>query len=104
MGWQGRIGDAVKVRGMFLHPRQVAHFMSRFPEAIRWQMVITRREHKDYLALNVVARPRADQGSLMERLARVARESIKFRLDVNIVSEDSLPPGASPVRDERTWE
>jgi phenylacetate-CoA ligase len=104
MGWQGRIGDAVKVRGMFLYPRQVTDFMLRFPEVIRWQMVITRQEHKDYLALHIVASPEADEGSLTARLAQVAREAIKFHLDVKTVSEESLPAASPPIRDERTWE
>ncbi|RME05469.1 MAG: phenylacetate--CoA ligase family protein, partial [Anaerolineae bacterium] len=37
MGWQGRVGDAVKVRGMFLHPRQVRELLDRFPEVLRGQ-------------------------------------------------------------------
>ncbi len=104
MGWQGRIGDAVKVRGMFLHPRQVADFMTRFPEVIRWQAVITREEHKDHLALYIVAGLGVDTASLPTNLAQTAREAIKFHLEVKIVSEESLPSGSPPIRDERTWE
>jgi len=104
MGWQGRIGDAVKVRGMFLHPRQVADFLARFPEVIRWQMVITRHEHKDHLALHVVTGPGADTDSLAARLVQAAREAIKFHLAVKIVPGASLPPASPPVRDERIWE
>jgi phenylacetate-CoA ligase len=104
MGWQGRIGDAVKVRGMFLHPRQVADFMSRFPEVTRWQAVITRQEHKDFLALHVVTGPGTDEAGLTARLAQAAREAIKFHLEVKPVYEGSLPPGSPPIRDERTWE
>jgi phenylacetate-CoA ligase len=104
MGWQGRIGDAVKVRGMFLHPRQVADFISRFPEVTRWQAVITREEHKDYLALHVVTSPGTEEPDLMDRLARAAREAIKFQLEAKSVPEASLPPDSAPIRDERTWE
>lgn len=104
MGWQGRIGDAVKVRGMFLHPRQLADFMTRFPQVARWQAVITRLEHKDYLELQVVTLPGADQADLTAALARSAREAIKFQLAVKPVPEESLPPGSPPILDERTWE
>jgi phenylacetate-CoA ligase len=104
MGWQGRIGDAVKVRGMFLHPRQVADFISRFPEVTRWQAVITREAHKDYLALHVVTSPGTEEADLMDRLARAAREAIKFQLEAKSVPEASLPPDSVPIRDERTWE
>jgi phenylacetate-CoA ligase len=104
MGWQGRIGDAVKVRGMFLHPRQVADFMARFPEVTRWQAVITREEHKDFLALHVVTSPGTEEADLTARLAQAAREALKFQLAVKSVTEASLPPDSPPIRDERTWE
>jgi len=104
MGWQGRIGDAVKVRGMFLHPKQVADFMSRFEEVIRWQAIITREEHKDYLALHVVIRPGTDDADLTVRLTQAAKDAIKFHLEVMPVSEESLPQDSPPIRDERAWE
>jgi len=104
MGWQGRIGDAVKVRGMFLHPKQVANFMSRFEEVTHWQAVITREAHKDFLALHVVILPGLDEASLTARLTQAARDAIKFHLEVKTVSEESLPPDSPPIRDERTWE
>jgi len=104
MGWQGRIGDAVKVRGMFLHPRQVADFMSRFPQVTRWQAVITRKEHKDFLALHVVTTPGTEEAGLTATLAQAARDAIKFHLEVVHISEENLLPDSPPIRDERTWE
>ncbi len=104
MGWQGRVGDAVKVRGMFLHPRQLSGLMSRFPEVSRWQAVVTRREHKDYLTLKVVPAANAEVASLPERLAGAAREAIKFNLVVKIASESEIQPGTPPIQDTRSWE
>lgn len=104
MGWQGRIGDAVKVRGMFLHPRQVANFMSRFPEVARWQAVVTRKEHKDFLALHVVTNPGTDETHLTATLAQAARDAIKFQLEVKSIPEANLPPDSPLIRDERKWE
>jgi phenylacetate-CoA ligase len=103
MGWQGRVGDAVKVRGMFLHPRQLSAFMSRFTEVARWQALVTRREHKDYLVLRVVTAGSASP-DLAERIAQEARQALKFQLSVEIVPEENLPAGAPPIQDERTWE
>jgi len=102
VGWQGRVGDAVKVRGMFLHPRQLRDLMSRYPEVARWQAVITRHEHRDELTLRVQPAPEADTATLPERLAQHAREAIKFRLRVEVVAE--LPPDAPPIQDTRSWE
>ncbi|GAB4537137.1 MAG: AMP-binding protein [Anaerolineales bacterium] len=100
MGWQGRVGDAVKVRGMFLHLRQLQSVMLRFPEIHAWQAVITRRDHLDELTLEIVA-PQPDD-DLEARLVTTARETIKFRVNVRRVA--ALPENAPPIRDERTWE
>jgi phenylacetate-CoA ligase len=100
MGWQGRVGDAVKVRGMFLHPRQLREVMANFPQVTRWQAVITRREHKDYLTLRVVCQPDAD----ISAIASVAHEAVKLQLEVKSAPEESISPDAPPIRDERTWE
>ncbi len=99
MGWQGRVGDAVKVRGMFLHPRQLQALMANFPEISRWQAVVTRQEHVDYLCIEIVT---AEGGDIETRLQQAARETIKFRTEVRRV--EALPQDAPPIRDERTWE
>ncbi len=104
MGWQGRVGDAVKVRGMFLHPRQVQELLARFPEVTHGQAVVTRREHKDYLTLNVVTAPQAKAAALTERLQQAARSALKFRLEVAIIPDEQLPPDAPLIRDERQWD
>jgi phenylacetate-CoA ligase len=104
MGWQGRAGDAVKVRGIFLHPRQLSSLMARFPEVNRWQAVITRQEHKDYLALEVVLVGGEVGSGLTERLAQAAREAIKLQPSVEILAPGSLPENAPLIQDERSWD
>ncbi len=104
-GWQGRVGEAAKVRGMFLHPRQLAAVMDRFPEVVRYQVVISRRAHRDELALQIVARSDADApGHLVDKIQDVARQALKFRLDVQMVDALQLAPGSPPIKDNRSWE
>ncbi len=101
-GWQGRVGAATKVRGMFLHPKQLADMMARFPEVTAFQAVVTREEHKDFLALHVVLAEGEESVGLAEKIMQTARDSIKFRLDVQVVN--TLPAGAPLIRDERSWD
>lgn len=101
-GWQGRVGAATKVRGMFLHPRQLADMMARFPAVSAYQAVVTRADHKDYLALHVVLAPGTDGAALAQAIQQTARDAIKFQLDV--IPVESLPADAPPIRDERSWE
>jgi phenylacetate-CoA ligase len=103
-GWQGRVGEATKVRGMFLHPRQLAAMIARFPEVIAYQAVITRDAHRDELTLNVALEAGMDAKGTAEKLAATARQALKFRLAVNVVDAAALPPGSPPVDDRRKWE
>jgi len=104
MGWQGRIGDAVKVRGMFLHPRQLREVMSRFSGQISvWQAVVTRQEHRDFLSLQVELAPSVS-ATLTESIAKSTHEALKFQIRVESIAPGTLPPDAAPIRDERTWE
>jgi phenylacetate-CoA ligase len=101
-GWLGRVGAATKVRGMFLHPTQLANLMQRFDEVAAYQAVITRAEHRDELALQVVPTAQADPSTLPARLAEAARSALKFRFAVTLV--DTLPADAPPICDDRQWE
>ena len=56
VGVLGRVGEAVKVKGMFLHPRQAASVMQGLPRVSAWRFVVDRVEHKDELACEVVLR------------------------------------------------
>lgn len=100
-GWQGRIGDAVKVRGMFLHPRQLRDALARFAQVQRWQALITRVEHRDYLTLRVVAPESAD---LKKELAAAVRDGLKFQAEIEFLAESQLPADAPPIQDDRVWE
>ncbi len=101
-GWQGRVGAATKVRGMFLHPTQLGAMMKRFEDEVAaYQAVITREDHKDQLELQVVLKDGAAGDELEERLQTAARENIKFRLIAKVV--ENLQ-GEGTIRDERSWE
>ena len=47
LGLFGRSGDAVKVRGMFLHPNQLNYAVMQFPEIRDLQALITRDGNRD---------------------------------------------------------
>lgn len=106
-GWTGRIGDAVKVKGMFLHPRQVGHVMARLPEVARYRVTVDRPEHTDRVRCEVVA---ADRGgstdgvdtAVAAHVAEAMRDSLRFAVEVEVVA--SLPEDGPAFIDERTWD
>jgi phenylacetate-CoA ligase len=103
-GWQGRVGSAVKVRGIFLHPHQLAGVLGRFPEVQDYQAVITRTAHRDNLQIKIVVAPKVEQAPLIERVQNAAQQALKLRLEVAPISEQDLSPEAPKVLDQRSWD
>jgi phenylacetate-CoA ligase len=104
-GIVGRVGQAVKVRGMFVHPRQATVALHDFPELARWQLVVTRAAHQDDIVLHAVLQPGVTVGpAWQETVAAALRAALKVRVDVTVVAEDIVPADAAPLVDRRTWE
>jgi phenylacetate-CoA ligase len=99
----GRVDEVPKIRGMFVHPRQVEETLAAFPEVARFQMVVSHRDHDDVLTLKVAVAGAAPSG-LAERIALALREKVKLRATVEIVDPSAIPEGARRVLDLRTWD
>ena len=102
VGWLGRVGEAVKVRGMFLHPRQVRSVMSELPEVTAFTFVVEREEHRDRLRCELVPAADADAGAVVEAVKERVRSALRFNADVEAV--ESLEADAPALVDTRSWE
>jgi phenylacetate-CoA ligase len=101
-GLLGRVGDAVKVKGMFVRGGQVEAVLKRFPEAGRFRAVVTRDQHLDQLTYEVeVDRP--GDPALAAALAEALREELKVRGEVTLLGRGTLPEGGKKIDDRRVW-
>lgn len=100
-GWLGRVGDAIKVKGMFLHPAQIAAVMDRLPGAAAYRVVVDREDHLDVVRCDVVP-AEADIPDLPTAVAQALRDGLRFQMQVTVV--DSLPEDAPILEDLRTWD
>jgi phenylacetate-CoA ligase len=99
-GVLGRLGEAVKVRGLFLHPRQAAAALERLPGLAGYRFVIGRVSHQDTLRCEIVVAPGAEPEALASAVRERIRAALRFTADVSCVTE--LPKGPALV-DERDW-
>jgi phenylacetate-CoA ligase len=99
-GFLGRLGEAVKVRGLFLHPRQAAAALDPVPGLAGYRFVVGRVSHQDTLRCDVVAAPGADPEALAAAVRDRIRAALRFAADV--VCVPTLPEGPALV-DERDW-
>lgn len=103
-GVLGRVGEAVKVKGMFLHPRQAASVMNELDGVSAWRFVIDRVDHKDELACEIVlSKAVGSPEDVVERVRAAVRSGLRFAVEVRTV--EALPDDeASRIVDARTWD
>jgi phenylacetate-CoA ligase len=100
----GRLGDAVKVRGMFVHPAEVDQAMTRHPEIARYQVVVTRAGNADAMLLRAELRPGVEApADLAAQIAKTLTDAVRLRGDVEIVPSGVIAADAKKIVDERTW-
>ena len=101
-GWLGRADQTTKVKGMFVHPGQVAAIVRRHPEVKRARLVVDNVEGSDRMMLHVevsgVEKPLAD--AIVDSI----REVTKLRGDVMFRAADELPNDGKVIDDLRKLE
>jgi phenylacetate-CoA ligase len=104
-GWMGRADQTTKVRGMFIHPTQVATVISRHSEISRARLVVTRIENADVMTLQCqVASASVDKTSLASSIAESVRAICKLRAEIEFVNQDALPNDGKVIDDQRPIE
>jgi len=96
-GWLGRADQSAKVRGMFVHPHQVAEIARRHPSVRRARLVIERPASVDAMILLV----ETDQPDEAAAIAATVQAVTKLRGAVSCVPEGSLPNDGMVIEDRR---
>ncbi|MBI5167007.1 MAG: AMP-binding protein [candidate division NC10 bacterium] len=101
----GRVDEVTKVRGMFVHPRQVNEVISKFPAISRYQVVVTREKHLDEMTFRLeLGEGAPDKAIIEEELNKVIRDLIKLRANIEFVPQGTIPEGEKRIVDKRKWE
>ena len=100
-GWMGRADQTTKVRGMFVHPGQVATIIRRFPQILRARLVVSGEMANDQMVLQVETSETAE--GLAQQLGEVIREVTKLRGDVQMLPPGALPNDGKVIEDARSY-
>lgn len=98
-GWMGRADQTTKVRGMFVHPGQVATVLKRFPEVLRARLVVEGEMADDRMTLKV----EAASSAMAAQVAEAMRDVTKLRCTVEVVAPGSLPNDGKVIEDARSY-
>lgn len=104
LGWRGRADEVTKVRGMFIHPRQVDEAAARVPGIARHQVVVTRVDHRDAMTFRVELAEGVKAETVSTALEAAIREVMKLRGQVEVLPKGSIPEGAKKIDDQRKWD
>ena len=103
-GWMGRADQTAKVRGMFVHPSQVAEVMRRHPEITRARLVISDGSNdvdwqSDGMLLQAEVHDSAE--GLDQAIAASVRNVTKLRCEVELLAAGALPNDGKLIDDQR---
>ena len=102
----GRVGDAVRTRGMFIHPRQLEPAMAKFPQVTQYQAVVTRPGHRDELTLKLELKTEEgiDKEKLSNDLNQMVSQALRIKVDrVEFVAKGVIPEWHKLIVDERVY-
>jgi phenylacetate-CoA ligase len=100
-GWMGRADQTTKVRGLFVHPEQVASVLARHGFA-RARLVVENEEGNDRMTLRI-ERDGAPDTALMKAIEETLRELTKLRGEVRFVAGGALPNDGKVIEDLRKY-
>ncbi len=100
-GWMGRADQTTKVRGMFVHPGQVAEIAKRFPEIAKARLVVNGEMGSDTMTLKVESHALPEGANA--KIAEAIRDVTKLRGDVVVLALGELPNDGKVIEDARSY-
>ena len=98
-GWMGRADQTAKVKGMFVHPKQIAEVAARHAQLSRLRLVVGREGEQDTMTL--MAETAAPDAVLETAVAATLQSVTKLKGAVRLVAPGALPNDGKVIADER---
>ncbi|MEP7029371.1 MAG: AMP-binding protein [Pseudolabrys sp.] len=98
-GWMGRADQTAKVKGMFVHPKQIAEVTKRHPELVRARLVVGRENEQDTMTL--MAESALRDAALVAAITETLKSLTRLNGTVKLVAPGELPNDGKVIADER---
>ncbi|MBC6416409.1 MAG: AMP-binding protein [Rhodospirillales bacterium] len=100
-GWMGRADQTAKIKGMFVHPEQIAAVLARHPEVLKGRLEVVREGEQDAMILHceVAAAAEGLEGAVAESLTQVT----KLKGKVAVAEVGSLANDGKVIDDRRDY-
>jgi phenylacetate-coenzyme A ligase PaaK-like adenylate-forming protein len=102
-GWMGRADQATKVKGMFVHPAQLAEVAKRHAEILKARLVVDNPGGNDRMTLCCEVRG-APTAGLAQAIAESLRSVTKLRGEVAFVQPGELPNDGKVIEDAKRYD
>ena len=98
-GWMGRADQTTKVKGMFVHPRQIADIAARHPEITKARMVVTREDDTDVMTLH--CETETTDAAFAATVAETIQNVCKLKGGVELAEPGALANDGKVIDDQR---
>ncbi|MCZ4282516.1 AMP-binding protein [Kiloniella laminariae] len=100
-GWMGRADQTTKIRGMFVHPEQVARVVASHDQLVKARLEVTEQGGKDNLTFHCEVTSGAENAELQSSIEEAIRVHCRLRGDVVFAAVGSLPNDGKVIDDAR---
>jgi phenylacetate-CoA ligase len=100
-GWMGRADQTTKVKGMFVHPSQVAQVAARHPEIVKARLEVESHDNIDEMTLRCEVS--AGDTTLAPAIALTLQSICKVRGRVALATPGELPNDGKVIADLRSY-
>ena len=101
----GRVDQVTKVKGIFIHPGQADEVARKYEVIERYQIVVTRAEHKDHMTFQAELKTEdLDKTALKNELEKSLQDILRIKGEAIFLPRGTLPESYKKIDDLRTWD
>ena len=100
-GWMGRADQTTKIKGLFVHPEQIAQIVSRHKEIIRARLVVESLDDQDIMTL--ICEVNENNEMLLNKVTETLQSICNLRGTVVFMNHGTIDNDGLVIEDKRSY-